>query len=297
MAPQRTSNGSWFEWLTSNSSGGDRTVTLDGATITEPDGGKIPLENQDGELTLILSGDNSITTTESPAIAFNGSAIHFQGDGTSTWVYTVRPTSGSAEITGGATQEWVQLWADGPKWAKFNVGSTITSYAGVTAYTNPDVVGGYYSYRGRYDSVPDDEGTTDTANYVWGSNWQTPTKDQEQALLDNCTWEFVEGKEGHQFEEGCTLAGWKVSGKEAGYTDNSIFLPYAGIRDQNRNSPITVGSRGVYWSSTPGGYGAYYLNRGYNGNNILSHNQPHGCSVRAIYVGEITCLWTSANLH
>lgn len=66
MAPQRTSNGSWFEWLTSNSSGGDRTVTLDGATITEPDGGKIPLENQDGELTLILSGDNSITTTESP---------------------------------------------------------------------------------------------------------------------------------------------------------------------------------------------------------------------------------------
>lgn len=36
-------------------------------------------------------------------------------------------TEGSSSITGGGSQEWVQLWADGPKWAKFNIGSTITT--------------------------------------------------------------------------------------------------------------------------------------------------------------------------
>ena len=57
-------------------------------------------------------------------------------------------TTGSADVIGGGSQPWVQLWAGGPEWAKFNVGSTIDTYAGVTDYTNPDVVGGYYSYRG-----------------------------------------------------------------------------------------------------------------------------------------------------
>ena len=35
------------------------------------------------------------------------------GDGTSTWVYTVRPTSGSAGITGGATQDWLDTTMGG----------------------------------------------------------------------------------------------------------------------------------------------------------------------------------------
>ena len=75
---------------------------------------------------------------------------------------------------------------------------------------------------------------------------------------------------------------WIVSGKEPGYTEVSIFLPYAGIRDQNIWERSAVGGRGVYWSSTDGGSGAYYL----NGNSINSHNQPHGCSVRAICVAD-----------
>ena len=77
------SNGSWFEWLTSDHSGGDRTVTLDGATITNPLAETVPLENQDGSFTLVLSGANSITRTRGiPAISFKGSSICFQGDGT-----------------------------------------------------------------------------------------------------------------------------------------------------------------------------------------------------------------------
>lgn len=189
-------------------------------------------------------------------------------------------TTGRAAITGGGSQEWVQLWAGGPKWAKFNVGSTITSYADVTEYNNTNV-GGHYSYRGRYDNTPDAGGTDDTAKYQWGENWTTPSSAQEQALLDNCIWSYCDGST-VQYEPGCTLAGYKVSGKDAGYTENSIFLPYAGINDQNTHGVSVAGTRGVYWSIDAGGSGAYYLNEGQYGESVMSHNQPHGCSVRAI---------------
>ncbi len=194
-----------------------------------------------------------------------------------------RMISGSSAITGGGSQEWVQLWAGGPKWAKFNVGSTITSYAGVTEYSLA-TVGGHYSYRGITDNSADAGAVDDTAKYFWGANWATPTKDQLQALLDNCTWTLCDGST-VQYETGCTLVGYKLSGKETGYMGNSIFLPYAGINDQNHYGlQGTAGYRGVFWSLTSGGYGAYYLNEGQYGQSVMDHNQPHGCSVRAICV-------------
>lgn len=191
-------------------------------------------------------------------------------------------TMGTAGISGGGSQEWVQLWPGGPKWARFNVGSTITSYENVTAYTNPDVIGGYYSYRGRYDSSADARGTGDTATYVWGGGWSMPTGSQEQALLANCTWTYCDGSS-VQYVSGCTLAGWKVEGKEARYTGNSIFLPFSGIRDQNNSKKETVGTRGCYWSSTSG---AYYINLTSSDHSYVSANEPHGLSARAIFTGE-----------
>ena len=194
-------------------------------------------------------------------------------------------TSGSAPALGGVSQPWVQLWAGGPRWAKFNVGSSIASYADVTEYTNPDVVGGYYSYKGRKDSVPDANGTEDTAFTLWGANWSMPTMEQEQALLDNCEWVYCDGAT-IQFEPGCTLVGWKVSGKEPGFTENAIFLPLGGVRDQNSRARQNIGSRGLFWSLNSGGYGAYYLHVTNSAKEMSSHNQPHGCSVRAICVGD-----------
>ncbi len=194
----------------------------------------------------------------------------------------ISATTGSAEITGGGSQEWVQLWPGGPKWAKFNIGSTITSYAGVTEYTTA-TIGGYYSYRGRYDSQADANGTDNTAKYIWGSNWATPTGEMEQALLDNCNWTYCDGLT-VQYVPGCTLAGWKVEGKEAGYTENSIFLPLSGIRDQNNNARETVGTRGCYWSADAGGSEAYFINLTATAHDYVSANQPHGLSVRAICV-------------
>jgi len=192
-------------------------------------------------------------------------------------------TGGSAAILDGTTQPWVRLWDGGPRWAKFNVGSTIDSWAGVTEYTNPDVVGGYYSIRGRYDSVPDSYKTDDTAGFVWGSNWATPDRDQFQALLDNCDWTFCDG-ETVQFEAGCTLKGWKVCGKESGFTDNAIFLPLCGARDQNRSARAQMGTRGLYWTNGTGT--RYFLELFAGAKNLPYHDPDHGCSVRAICVGD-----------
>ena len=200
-------------------------------------------------------------------------------------------TTGSAAITGGGTQEWVQLWAGGPKWAKFNVGSSISSYAGATAYTT-STIGGYYSFHGRNDCSPDVNGTNDTAKYHWGDNWTTPSLTQMQALIDNCTWTYCDGSE-VQFEAGCTLAGWKVSGKDAGYTENAIFLPFAGTKDSNQFGMDRVGTRGCFWSSDPynDGYGNFLeLFAAFKG--IVYHDKSHGCSVRAILNPALEALFS-----
>ena len=75
--------GCWFLWLTYDSSGGDRTVTLDGTTVTVPER-NLPFDNQEGTFTFILNGDNSIVTDGSPAIGISGGShtVRFQGNGT-----------------------------------------------------------------------------------------------------------------------------------------------------------------------------------------------------------------------
>ena len=123
----------------------------------------------------------------------------------------------------------------------------------------------------------------DTANFVWGSNWATPDRDQFQALLDNCDWTFCDG-ETVQFEAGCTLKGWKVCGKESGFTDNAIFLPLCGQRDQNRSARAQMGTRGLYWTNGTGT--RYFLELFAGAKNLPYHDPDHGCSVRAICVGD-----------
>lgn len=192
-------------------------------------------------------------------------------------------TKGSSPAIGTGAQGWVQLWPGGPRWAMFNVGSTISSYEGLTEYAHPSVIGGYYSINGRLDAAPDANNTEDTAYTIWGPNWATPTRDQLQGLIDNCDWTFCDG-ETLQYEPGCTLKGWKVSGKEPGYFDASIFLPLCGTKDQNRWGPIQMGSRGTYWSNGTGN--RYFLELKPDARNIPYHDPDHGCSVRAICVAD-----------
>ncbi len=79
----------------------------------------------------------------------------------------------------------------------------------------------------------------DAATAHLGSPWRMPTKDELQALLDNCTttWTTRNG-----------VNGYLVTGK-GDYSDRSIFLPAAG--EGYVSSLHSPGSYGSYWSSTP----------------------------------------------
>ena len=76
----------------------------------------------------------------------------------------------------------------------------------------------------------------DAAHANWGSSWRTPTNDDFEELLDNCTaeWTTLNSVNGYKF---------------TGNNGKSIFLPAAGDR---RGTDLTerAGSLGGYWSST-----------------------------------------------
>ncbi len=192
------------------------------------------------------------------------------------------PHEGAVETADNNIQHWVQLWRNGPKWATNNIGSDGVLYKRRTAY-QVFVIGGLYSWRGRYDAIPD-AGYGDTAAYTWGSNWRMPTRAEMNELITRCNWEYCDGVTKQAYEH-CTIAGWKVTGKNA-YANNFIFLPLAGIKDQNVHSVSGVGTRGCYWIDESGGYGAYFLELTSNSKGIKSHNRPHGCSVRPVYIGQ-----------
>lgn len=175
---------------------------------------------------------------------------------------------------------WVQLWENGPKWAEFNVGASATTYANMTEYSFENI-GGYYSFTGNQHNSYNSG--VETATSLWGSNWRTPSYDEENAMLNNCDFTYCDGTT-VQYESGCTLKGYKVSGRGA-YASNHIFLPLGGVDDQNRGPSyvVAVDSRGLFWSTLSGGYGAYFLHVKSDGTKeMTSHNQPHGCSVRAV---------------
>lgn len=158
----------------------------------------------------------------------------------------VLPTSGRTSC------EYVQLKAGGPQWATFNVGATITDYANLVngaesttfnpaidfaAVCNTANVGGLYPHdnanlNGRttiWNNVQTLVGVTgDVATYLWGSNWRVPTPAELQSLCgEDHVWTWCDGST-TQYVAGCTLKGYKVSGK-GDYADKSIFLPVTGF--------------------------------------------------------------------
>jgi len=91
-----------------------------------------------------------------------------------------------------------------------------------------------------------------------------PTKEQFDELRTCCFWTWDEAKKGY---------------KVVGPNGKSIFLPAAGYR--NCNGYVgSVGSHGVYWSSTPDGSGyawGLYFNSG-----VVSVNNSDRCLGRSV---------------
>lgn len=160
--------------------------------------------------------------------------------------------------------EWVQLWAGGPKFATFNVGSTIYDYQGQTEYTAA-TCGGLYGwhcneldYRNGIFSTTDYTSASKVTNLsasVWGSNWYDPPISVLYKLLNfdsdgstpldpavtSVTW--VEAT-------GTSLAGFLISGVDT-YANNSIFLP-AGGSGNNVAAVKYLGTGTRLWSSDSG---------------------------------------------
>ena len=76
----------------------------------------------------------------------------------------------------------------------------------------------------------------DAAAENWGGSWRMPTKAECEELISNCTctWTIIDG------HKGCKLTSEKNS--------NSIFLPAAGLRDEELFA--LADTMGNYWSSS-----------------------------------------------
>ena len=146
------------------------------------------------------------------------------------------------------------------KWATCNVGATKPEeYGDYFAWgeTQPKTTYGWSTYkwcRGSYNTLTKyctdsfygtvDNKTTldlsdDAARVNWGGSWRMPTKAELDELRKNCTWTWTT-------QNG--VKGCKVTSKKSGYTNKSIFLPAADLRDGS--SLDDAGSYGGYWSSS-----------------------------------------------
>lgn len=110
--------------------------------------------------------------------------------------YTLKTgeTTGSAANSLGKDISWVQLWAGGPKFAKENVANKMK-------WTDATKTG---------------------AEYVWGANWRTPTRDELNFVTEH-TLTPINAKAEIKVQNG--VPGILYTGIQPGYTDNTIFLP------------------------------------------------------------------------
>ena len=199
----------------------------------------------------------------------------------------------------------VQLWENGPYWAKCNVGATKPEECGYYFWWG-DTVG--YKRNASNDgwvSVKDDTGFSfssgncptynksisqlqsavyidstgnlvaahDAATVHLGAPWRMPTDAEFSALINNCDTEWTTRN---------GVSGRLVKGRGA-YASKSIFLPAAGYG----GGPYLydLGSDGGYWSSSPSSgssYDAWYLNVGSGGFDGYNRSRRSGRSVRPV---------------
>lgn len=135
------------------------------------------------------------------------------------YTLTSGPTTGTATATiDGKTEKigWVQMWIGGPRIATKNV-------EGQMNWTEAAKTG---------------------SDYVWGSNWRTPTKDEMDFVDKDGFTTKTENVEVDNVIENNVVTKFEYKGVQPGYTKNIMYLP--------STDPKSYG--GVYWSSTDAGH-------------------------------------------
>lgn len=135
-----------------------------------------------------------------------------------------------------------------------------------------------YGYNGFVDNKMELELEDDAAYVNWGHSWRMPSLEQQQELIDNCTWQWIQRN---------GVNGSLVTGPNG----NTMFLPAAASYWEN--SLIGSGQGGYYWSRTldpTGPYDACYL---FFGSNSLGYRyycidnfRFSGHTVRAVRVPQ-----------
>ena len=99
----------------------------------------------------------------------------------------------------------------------------------------------YYDYDDSYmDHKIILDADDDAASTQLQELWRTPTIDEWDELLENCTWTWTKRN---------NVWGYNVSSNVSGYEGNSIFLPAAGYCDE-RGYDSCSGLEGIYMSSS-----------------------------------------------
>lgn len=158
---------------------------------------------------------------------------------------TTGPVSGTAEATiNNETKEigWVQLWAGGPKFATQNVAGTMTWTAAVN--TN-----------------------------LWGDNWRLPTKEEMIGLVGSTDVgnSFMTNTVKVEYLQENNVFGFKFTGVQPGYTENSIFLPT--VEDEEHDAEAGYGR---YWTSDPvaGTQTGYSFDLSYSKGGFYTYTTP-----------------------
>lgn len=151
------------------------------------------------------------------------------------------------------------------KWATYNVGATCIEEIGehyAWGETTPyDEKMTYFNYY--WDHIPCSpnhilSSIYDAATVNWGNSWRMPTYEEQEELIENCDWTWVDN-----------INYSKISGYVATSKKNkkSIFIP-AGQFIANDDKVVVSDRDGMYWSSW-----APVI----NGKLVFTKGSPAGC--------------------
>lgn len=116
------------------------------------------------------------------------------------------------------------------KWYEVHKVTSGISYVYVKKYNAQPFTGYVVDYRSKLDL------NDDAARVKLGGSWRTPTEEEWEGLIKNCSWEWISLN---------GINGYKVVSKANG---NSIFLPASGYMFQSINRRVL--NEGFYWAAS-----------------------------------------------